>query len=396
MNSSNDTAFRQGFHSAEASVCGADAQFDLAFEFSSACQVDHPATAHQPPGGDCPAAPANEGSPCDTTRQPEPKAEAQTSPAEAPQPPTQEPASPPPVAPPPLPAGAKAAGPAAETPERAAETIGDQPIGNQSAEASSTDHQAASEPPTNAAETAFKPAWEVERFNWPPVCQQVLQTAATALSRCAAELATAGEHGKIVGVFAAGHQVGATTAAICLAKAAAATGARVALVDANFDRPEIAKQLCVRVEHGWEQAVGGAAPLGECVIYSQQDRLAVVPAASAAESQFTAAAEAAKGRLRELAGHYDLVLVDCGSPADQLSALLSPGSEAPFASAILVHRQSGQSAQQAPQAADVLRRAGVPLLGVAETFASATEALADDVILPHAVQTPTAADLAAV
>ena len=113
---------------------------------------------------------------------------------------------------------------------------------------------------------------------------------------------------------------------LCVAQRLVRRGLKVVLVDAQLTAPQLARQLGLKPESGWEDVLAGRLPLAEVVIEAIDDRLAVLPcrrAVTDAERSPEAESRMAES-LRTLRANYDLVLVDVG-PLDEgtLDALTS-------------------------------------------------------------------------
>ena len=109
-----------------------------------------------------------------------------------------------------------------------------------------------------APRVPWKAQWEVDGFAWPDELLR-LRDEQTEYFRYAGEkLRDASREGlKTLAVVSTREQEGCTTMAICLALAAAAAGARVALLDANLGHPELGPKLGLDFSNGWQESVTG-------------------------------------------------------------------------------------------------------------------------------------------
>jgi Mrp family chromosome partitioning ATPase len=167
-------------------------------------------------------------------------------------------------------------------------------------------------------EPPFKPALEVDRFGWSPICERLVRDYSDCLDSLVQTLMAADDAGRsIIGIAGAIRGVGCTTLAACAARLLVAAGKTIALVDGHFMAPGLARQLGLTVQTGWEDVLSGGAPLGEAVIHSLADQLVVLPLVSggvaAAEKLDSIHASVTAGVLRY---HYDIVLVDLGAITD--------------------------------------------------------------------------------
>jgi len=168
--------------------------------------------------------------------------------------------------------------------------------------------------PGPTVEARFKPALEVDRFRWSPVCDELVHRHFHHLRPALHTLLAADDAGRsLIGVGAAASGLGCTTVVSCLARLLVGAGKSVAIVDGNFAAPGLATHLGLAVETGWEDVLAGSVPLAESVVYSLADRLALLPqragGAAAAEKLESIHSSVTAGVLRY---HYDMVLVDLG------------------------------------------------------------------------------------
>jgi Mrp family chromosome partitioning ATPase len=179
--------------------------------------------------------------------------------------------------------------------------------------------------PAQAAPQQFKPALEVDRFRWSPVCESLVGHHAERFAELVDSLVAADDAGRsLIGIAGASRGAGCTTLAACAARLLVAAGKTVALVDGHFVAPGLVMQLGLAVETGWEDVLAGRAPLGEVVVHSLGDRLALLPLArgdvAAAEKLESIHASVTAGVLRY---HYDIVLVDLGALDDPRQATIA-------------------------------------------------------------------------
>lgn len=171
----------------------------------------------------------------------------------------------------------------------------------------------------STVEARFKPALEVDRFQWSAACNDLVRRHGDRLQPALDALIAADDAGRsLIGIGAPAAGVGCTTVLACLARLLAEAGKSVAIVDGNFASPGLAPQLGLAVETGWEDVLAGNEPLAESVVYSIGDRIALLPLAAgggAAAAKLDAIhASVTAGVLRY---HYDMVLFDLGCVADR-------------------------------------------------------------------------------
>jgi MinD-like ATPase involved in chromosome partitioning or flagellar assembly len=177
---------------------------------------------------------------------------------------------------------------------------------------------------------------------------------------------------KVIAVAGDARGAGATTLALVLARRLAKSGAKIALVDADFAAPQLATRLGLVIGIGWETvlALPEKTSLWDTMVESIEDRLTVVPLAS--RSRLAVSGEIAQRLtdcLRDLSEAFDLVLVDVGpiSLADpQSSWITSPGNG--LDAAILACDVRSAEGERLTTLGRRLIDANIAALGVAENF----------------------------
>lgn len=219
---------------------------------------------------------------------------------------------------------------------------------------------------------SFAPAWEVDSFQWPPVCSQLDTLRSQSLSNFVrAILADAWGGAKVVAVTQAGRGEGGTTLSMCLAKWAAMFTGRVALIDGDMMKPRIAQSLGLSFEHGWEET-SAASPLAESAVSSIADRLVVLPLGPKG-GLMAADPDRRLGRevLQQLASSFELVILDAGPMFDAAyNWFIDPCADA--IDSVLIVQDIRQTSSA--QVADVRRRLtehGLDHVSVVENFQNA-------------------------
>ncbi len=166
----------------------------------------------------------------------------------------------------------------------------------------------------------FRAAFEVERFLRPPICCEFdgcCSEALDALALRVEDLLGAGQNVLAVVGNAAG--VGCTTLTVSLADRLVARRQRVVVVDADWERAELATALGIAPLHGWEEVLRGDLALQEAVVQATAEPLAAVLAKQVdpAASAHLLASLRASTSVEILRNHYDLVLLDYGAAASQ-------------------------------------------------------------------------------
>ncbi len=223
------------------------------------------------------------------------------------------------------------------------------------------------------AEHDQRPAFEVERFSWPEPNDALIERVGPRADELVQELMAEAALGrKVVAVAGDARGAGATTLALVLARRLAKSGAKVAIVDADFAAPQLATRLGLVIGIGWETvlALPEKTSLWDTMVESIEDRLAVVPLASRSRLAITAEiAERLADCLRQLSDGFDLVLVDVGSIslADQESSwITTPGNG--LDAAILACDVRAAEGERLTTIGRRLMDANIAALGVAENF----------------------------
>ena len=164
------------------------------------------------------------------------------------------------------------------------------------------------------AERPFSPAWEVDSFELPDSTIRLTNELREQLDEFSAYLQqTTSDDRKLVTVHSQSRGEGRTTLSITFASALARTGARVLLVDSDFENPALANRLGLAVELGWEKAIAGEVPVDECSVRSIGDGFTILPLSEAAIGEdHTILRDALRNLLSDLVGEFDLILIDTG------------------------------------------------------------------------------------
>jgi Mrp family chromosome partitioning ATPase len=220
------------------------------------------------------------------------------------------------------------------------------------------------------AAASFVPAWEVDAFRWPELCTELDLASGAKLSQSGEELHTASQDGlRVVAIVGTAREEGRSTLAMALAKSAAMSGCRVALLDADSANPELARRLGLESPCDWLDAFAHAAPLSEAAVASIADGVTLFP--------LTGPHDALSARLddptlsdtvQRLKAHFDLIVVD--TQPLQLNAARVPAVPLPCEVdlAVLVRNTQTSSMDDCLRAATHVRSMGVRAIGIAENF----------------------------
>ena len=163
----------------------------------------------------------------------------------------------------------------------------------------------------------FQPSFRVDSFAWPSGCTRLSMVAGNQMDQLADALLAGLERGEqVVAMSGCRRGDGCTTLLLCASRRLADRGFKIALVDADFDNPLLARRLGLLPEAGWEEVLAARLRAEEVIIESVQDRLAVLPLCGSLPSQGGVSQRPPdSGNLKVLdvlREHYDLVLVDLG------------------------------------------------------------------------------------
>ncbi len=168
-------------------------------------------------------------------------------------------------------------------------------------------------------------------------------------------------------LFTSSHRAeGRTTLILALTRALARHPVRTVLVDADLAGPMIARLLGLRPELGLEDVVEGGHALADALIEAADDHLTVLPIRSAvARPREFLASPAWSATMARLRRDYDLILLDGGPLFNGLSA---SAVHRDVDAAVLVYHRELTTPRTLARARETLGSAGIPLLGLAETF----------------------------
>lgn len=227
-----------------------------------------------------------------------------------------------------------------------------------------------------AADEPLVPMWEVDRFQWPGVCDRLMKDEQSYFGQAGGKLVAAAKDGlKTLGITGSRRGEGRTTLALCLARCAAQSGLNVALIDADFTRPQLASVMGLEVAYGWQDAAQGKIPLPEAAVRSLADKITVLPLeASSVSWPLSLADKRVSALIRTVSETHDLVIVDL-APMSGGSEPVFAADEAPPFDAVIVLRDLRYATPSETQAIGLrLHEAGIEAIGIAENFVPAEKA----------------------
>jgi Mrp family chromosome partitioning ATPase len=228
-------------------------------------------------------------------------------------------------------------------------------------------------PAAEAAPIAKKPCvplWEVDHFLWPETCERLVHDDQSYFSQAGDKLQAALRDGlKTLAITGSRRGEGRSTLALCLARAAARAGVQVAVVDADFSRPQLAGMIGLDVVHSWQDAAIGKIPLSEAAIKSLSDKVTVLPLdGSAAGNPLSLSDPRITATLRALAATFELVILDLGPTTPGSEPLFPAGEACPIDAAVVVRDLRYASLPETRAVGERLHAAGIEAVGVAENF----------------------------
>jgi Mrp family chromosome partitioning ATPase len=235
-------------------------------------------------------------------------------------------------------------------------------------EPTSADTTASSATPP-AVSKPSAPVWELDQFRWPSACQELYERETEYFEHAGEKLRAASEQGlHILAITSAHREEGCSTLAICLGRAVAAAGGRVALMDADLQHPRLGEELGLSFTKGWQDAIEKQLPWPETAVASLEDGLAVIPAQRRQMAGKTAELVGAPNLLREIASNFDLLIVDLGRLSVDAHEILGHGADSAADAAIVVRDMRTTAAEDTLAAASQLRKWGLHAVGIAENF----------------------------
>jgi Mrp family chromosome partitioning ATPase len=161
---------------------------------------------------------------------------------------------------------------------------------------------------------------------------------------------------------------GRTTLVLTLARSLARRPGRTLVVDADLTGPMLANLLDIRPRVGLDDVVQDDAPLAEALIEAPDDHLTFLPLRGpVARPRDFLASPGWACTMARLRREFDLILLD-GSP--MFTGLSAAVLHRSVDAAVLVYHHELTGERSLHRAQEVLEAGGVPLLGLAETFAA--------------------------
>ncbi|MGD9645631.1 MAG: AAA family ATPase [Pirellulales bacterium] len=230
---------------------------------------------------------------------------------------------------------------------------------------------------TPIAENVVQPAFFVTRFDWPPQCRQLLALRRDMWNDLIDQLQHGSrENRRVLAIAPAQRGSGATTLSLTLALALAEQGVRAALVDGDWDDPQVSTRLGLAPQVGWDDLDESQLDPSGVLIESTSDGLVLLPCRQPLITALADLPYHAARMVRTLRSNYDLVLVDTGPVESPTVPWHRVWHRSLIDGVILVERANdaleANGVNEPPHgtSADrLLSSAGIAWWGVAETFA---------------------------
>ncbi len=205
-------------------------------------------------------------------------------------------------------------------------------------------------------------------LDWPETVLALERQHADRFSEMARGLLEARDRRNVrVVLVTSGHRAeGRTTLVLCLARALARNPGRTLLLDADLTGPMLAQSLGLKPLVGLGDLIERDQATAEALIHAPDDHLMLLPLRAAVQRprEFfgTSAWSCLMNRFRR---EFDFVLIDGGPMFSGLSSAVVPQS---VDAAVLVCHKAISNDRSVQRARKALESAGVPLMGIAETF----------------------------
>ena len=219
---------------------------------------------------------------------------------------------------------------------------------------------------------AFMPSWEVDCFLWPEVVKQIERSHADAFRQIGKHLSTANRDGlKVMAITSGERGVGRSTVAMHMARSAAASGLKVALVEGDAFCPSLIDQLRLDVEHGWADCLFENVPLHEVAIHSLQDGITLFPLKSVISAQELHANLHRMAKLiKRISTLFDIVFIDANRLNLEQRDLVGVSQESVIDAAIVVVDTELSIKEKVDSAVGILQNMGLSSIGLVENFQS--------------------------
>ena len=219
---------------------------------------------------------------------------------------------------------------------------------------------------------AFSPSWEVDLFYWPEVVKQIESSHADAFRQIGKHLSLANRDGlKVMAITSGERGVGRSTVAMHMARCAASSGLRVALLDGDTFCPSLIDQLRLDMQQGWQDCLFENVPLHEIAIHSIADRITLFPLTCViSQQQMHANLHRMAKLIRRISNAFDVVFIDGNRLNLEQRDLVGVAQETVVDAAIVVVDTELSIKEKVDSAVSILRGMGISSIGLVENFQS--------------------------
>ncbi len=216
------------------------------------------------------------------------------------------------------------------------------------------------------------PAWEVDKLLWPRTCDQLLAAEKPYFEEAARRLVEASKQGmRTLAICESRRGEGCSTVALCVAKAAAAAGLRIGILDADFQSDGLCEMLGLEVECDWTLIADDAAAIHENCVQVLDQPITLFPmSGDASHDAVKSAAKQSKKQLSlipQIADQFDLLIVDFGAFGE--GALpLALKAKVNIDAALVVRDLRHTSSRAVHVTVGQIRESGIEAVGIAENF----------------------------
>ncbi|MFN7877293.1 MAG: tyrosine-protein kinase family protein [Pirellula sp.] len=219
---------------------------------------------------------------------------------------------------------------------------------------------------------AFTPSWEVDRFAWPDVLKQIENSDAAAFAAISKHLRLANQDGlKVIAVTSGERGVGRSTVSMHLARCTAASGLKVALIDADGFHPSLIDQLKLDLDHGWQECLFENIPLEEVAIKSIEDNITLFPLTSVIPTQQLHVNLHRMAKIvKRVSMAFDMVILDSNRLNLEQRDLVGVSQDRVVDAAIVVTDSELSVKEKVDTAVSILHGMGIASVGLVQNFHS--------------------------
>lgn len=218
----------------------------------------------------------------------------------------------------------------------------------------------------------FNPVWEVDNFQWPDVCGELLEAGHDNMQKVAANLNAACQEGlQVMAVTSPGSGAGTTTVSCCLAMLAGMNGMKVAILDGDLENPTLSIQTNLDIESDWKNAILGQMSLEEVAVHSIDDQVTLLPLIQPIDqAEMASDDDRIYQMMQELSDSFDLVIIDAGHIERNRSLINSLGEQGVISAVVTVIDKRHTSQQAVDDCIRRIRQTGIASIGLVENFAA--------------------------